>query len=148
MKGWEACEIPILAVRLILGWKQRLGVIRAVNVCYGVLRAEDITAKAIGIVAVVPCFLTLCQAGQETIEYAKIRNVKTLSGVVIDPAGAPIVQVRVLEMSDDWKTEPRSTMTDAQGRWSLPPNPGSKAYRIRFVEDGFDQVWLPVRLTK
>ena len=90
--------------------------------------------------------LATCHAGQEVLEYAKVKKVGTLSGVVTDQTGAPIPGTQVSEMSDDWKTELRSTSTDAQGRWSLLPRSGIKSYRIRFAKDGFNQVWVRLRI--
>jgi hypothetical protein len=104
--------------------------------------------KIVATIAVVICFLTTCPAGQETVEYAKVRNAANLSGVVSDQSGAAIPQVRVFEMSDDWRSELRSTTTDAQGRWSLSPTVNGATYRIQFTKDGFNTVRIRVRVTK
>jgi carboxypeptidase family protein len=104
--------------------------------------------KIVATIAVVICFLTVCQAGQETVEYAKVRNAANLSGVVSDRSGAAIAQVRVFEMSDDWSAELRSTTTDSQGRWSFSPTVNGATYRIQFIKDGFNTVRIRVKVTK
>ena len=104
--------------------------------------------KIVATIAVVICCLTVSHAGQETIEYATVRNAATLSGVVSDETGAAIPQVRVFEMSDDWSAQLRSTTTDAQGRWSLSPTIMGATYRIQFIKDGFNRVRIRVKVTK
>jgi len=113
------------------------------QLCYQMLIVKILTA-----VAVVLCFLTWCEAGNEIVEYAKVRDVGSLAGVVSDPVGAPIAEVRTCEMSGDWKTELACTTTDAQGHWALPSVTQSNVHQIQFVKDGFNQVRVRVRLKR
>lgn len=106
------------------------------------------TVKAIVRIAAVFCFLTICYANESTIEYPKIRNAVELSGVVLDQAGAPISDVRVSVMSDNWSTELRSTATDSQGRWSFTPTERGKTYQIQVRKLGFRVVRIHVKITK
>ena len=102
--------------------------------------------KIITTVALVLAFLSWCEAGNEVIQYAKVRDVQSLSGVVADSSGAPIAGAIVCEMSGGWKTQLGCTETDPQGRWSLKPIGKAKTYEIRFAKGGFHQVWMRLRL--
>jgi len=104
--------------------------------------------KTVVNIAVLLCLLTTCGAGTEVIQYAKTRNVRTLSGSATDTTGAAIPDVQVCTMSHRWKVQLQCTTTDSQGRWSLPPLPNANTYELRFVKDGFDQVWIRVRVTQ
>jgi len=98
--------------------------------------------------AVLLCLVATCEAGQEIVQYAKIRKVVSLSGTVTDATGAAIPEVRVCEMSPKWKTELQCTNTDSEGRWLLAIRKGTMVYPLRLAKDNFNQVWIRVRLTK
>src|SRR3954469_4369190 len=65
------------------------------------------------------CLLGICEAGQEVVQYAKTRNLSSLSGTVVDRTGAAIPDAQVCTMSAGWKTELQCTTTDSDGRWAL-----------------------------
>jgi hypothetical protein len=113
-----------------------------------VILGYDVTVKAIVRIAAVFCLLTICYADESTIEYTKVRNAVELSGVILDQVGAPISEVRVSEMSDDWSTELRSTATDSQGRWSFTATETGKTYEIQLRKPGFHVVRIRVKVTK
>jgi len=97
------------------------------------------------------CILLLspCFANEEVVEIGNVQVARSLSGAVADPAGAPISGVEVIEVAADWHTTLRSTVTDAQGHWSLAPVPNQKVYYIRLVKgSGFNEVRFRVRLDK
>ena len=93
------------------------------------------------------CWLSICQAGQEVVQYAKTRKVSTLSGTVVDRTGATIPDTQVCSMSAGWKTDLQCTTTDSDGRWALSVKPKEKLYNLRFVKANFNQVWIKVRVT-
>ena len=95
----------------------------------------------------VVCLLGICEAGQEVVQYAKTRNVSTLSGTVVDTTGTAIPDVQVCSMSAGWKTNLRCTKTDSVGHWALPVRPKEKLYYLRFVKANFNQVWIKARVT-
>jgi hypothetical protein len=95
--------------------------------------------RAIRLALLVLVSVGYCVTGIETVQLPDQQS-KTLSGIVTDPIGATIANVRIVEVSPDWKTEIRSTITDAYGRWSRKLTPGKKLYYIRLVGPvGFDQ---------
>ena len=92
--------------------------------------------------------LTVCNADESVIEYARVQKAQNLSGVIRDQMGIPIPQVAVEEMSDDWSTVLQHTMTDAAGHWSLPVLPGHRIHSIRFLKSAFHQLRFRVELTQ
>lgn len=103
--------------------------------------------KAIATLSIVIGLLTSCAAQNTIIEYAKIRSAKSLSGSVNDKNGNPITDVRVRELSSDWKAQLRSTATDANGRWSLYPFVSGKTYCIEFSKPNFSITRIRVKIT-
>jgi len=67
--------------------------------------------------------LTICTTafgGYETVVISELQTAKALAGVVTDKNGEALSDVIVREISPDGKTTIRSTITDSEGRWSLP----------------------------
>ena len=93
------------------------------------------------------CLVGICGAGQEIIQYAKTRNVSTLSGKVVDTTDAAISGTQVCSMSAGWKTELQCTTTDSDGSWALSVRPKETLYFLRFVKANFNQVWIKARVT-
>lgn len=93
------------------------------------------------------CLLSICQAGNEVVQYSEPRNVSNLAGMVVDTTGAAIPYAQVCSMSGDWKMELQCTTTGSDGRWALPVKPKEKLYYLRFVKASFNQVWIKARVT-
>ena len=93
------------------------------------------------------CTSVFLPAQIEVVEYAKTRNISTLSGTVVDTTGAAISDAQVCSMSAGWKTELQCTTTDSGGRWALPVRPKETLYFLRFVKATFNQVWIKARVT-
>jgi len=92
--------------------------------------------------------LTVCNADEGVIEYARVQKAQSLSGLIRDPTRAPIPQVAVDDMSDDWSAVLQHTVTDAAGHWSLPVLPERRTHCIRFLKPAFHQLRLRVQLTR
>jgi hypothetical protein len=98
-------------------------------------------------VLILGCCLPLGLSAQNTVvEWARIQKIKSLSGWVHDPSGAPVPSVRVQEFGPGWETSLRESKTDENGNFSLPPVPGRKIYYLQFSVDGFNPVRLRVQL--
>jgi hypothetical protein len=85
-------------------------------------------------------------AQYQTVEISNIQVAKTLTGTVVDPVDSAVPGVQVLELSSDWQTVLRTTTTDGNGKWSLPPMAGQQIYYLRFVANGFDPLQVRVKL--
>ena len=94
--------------------------------------------------------LSPCFAGVEIIEIGNVQFSKTLGGIVADTTDSPLADVQVIEVAADWQTTIRSTMTDTEGRWSLPPVPNQSIYFLRFITKQccFNEVRCRVKLNK
>jgi hypothetical protein len=100
-----------------------------------------------GIIATCVLLLCPCFANEEIVEIGNVQVAKSLSGTVTDTTDAPIIGVQVIEVTTDWHTTLRNTVTDAQGHWSLAPVANQKVYCIRLVKGGgFNEVRFRVRL--
>ena len=86
------------------------------------------------------------KAQAQIIEIAQVQLADSLSGLVQDPAGAPIPKVIVQEFSPDWKRSLRSTQTDKRGVFSLAPVHGRRVYYLRLSADGFNPLRVRVQL--
>jgi hypothetical protein len=64
---------------------------------------------------------TTAFAGYERVVISELKTSKSLAGVVTDTNGEALPDVLVREVSPDGKNTIRSTTTDSEGRWSLPP---------------------------
>lgn len=83
---------------------------------------SEVASKMIRSLAISLLLSTLtftCSANESIIEYARIQKAQTLTGVIRDPAGVPIPDVAVEEMSGDWTTVLQRTITDKEGRWII-----------------------------
>ena len=105
--------------------------------------------KILGIIIASVLLLSTCLANEEVVEIGNVQVAKSLSGTVTDPVDAPVPGVQVIEVKSDWKTMVRSTVTDANGQWSLAPVPHQKVYYIRLIKGGgFNELRFHVRLDR
>jgi hypothetical protein len=70
--------------------------------------------------------------GRSIVEYRDVQTVVSLAGGVYDPADAPMAGVLVEEFRSDWKIALRSTETDQQGHFVMPPVRGRKTFFLQF----------------
>lgn len=103
--------------------------------------------RAIAILRIGAALLAVGYADESVVEYAHFQKAQSLSGVMRDQTGAPIPQVAVEEMSDDWSKVLQQTTTDVAGHWALPVLPGRRIHNIRFRRYAFHQLRLRVILT-
>lgn len=104
--------------------------------------------RPIARLSIVLGLLTSCAAQNTIVAYTQTRSAKSLSGSVDDQSGSSLTDVRVREMSCDFKAEVRSTTTDANGRWSLYPFVSGKTYCIEFNKPNFNTERIRVKITK
>ena len=76
--------------------------------------------------------ISLHAQGVSTIEYKDVQVVLSLAGVAYDPAASPMAGVLVEEFSSDWKLALRSTESNQQGHFVMPPVKGRKIYFLQF----------------
>ena len=102
------------------------------------------------LLAIASLLLSPCFAGVEIVEIGNVQFTKTLGGIVADPVDSPLADVQVIEVTSDWQTTIRSTRTDAEGRWSLPPVSGQGVYFFRFITKQccFNEVRCRMKLNK
>jgi hypothetical protein len=90
-------------------------------------------------------------AGVEIVEIETVQVVRTISGVVRDPGGAPIPGATVTEVSPDWKTAIQSTTTNADGTFAIGPRDRKKVYHLKISFDkspDFNPLIVHVRLSR
>lgn len=103
--------------------------------------------RSIAISVLITALVATCFADESIIQYARIQKAKNLAGVVRDEVGAPLPEVAVEEMSDDWTAVLQQTTTDNEGRWSLSVRPERKIHNIRLKKSTFHQLRFRVSLT-
>lgn len=90
-----------------------------------------------------------CLAGAQyaTVEIEKVQVVKSMSGVVRDTSGAPIVGATVAEVSADWKTVIQSTVTDTNGNFTLPPMNKRRIRHLMISMNNFNPLVVHVKVS-
>ena len=106
----------------------------------------------------VPAFVLLSiilLAGQvqaaEEIAVLRLQRAKCLCGIVTYVSGDPVPGAQVEEFSKDWKgTLLRSTETDSEGRFTLPPVKDRKVYyfQISLRKPGVNPLRVSVQLSR
>ena len=99
---------------------------------------------AVGLIGVA----TPAVAGREIVEIGKVQVVKGVSGIVRGPNGDPVEGATVAEVSADHKTVLRSVTTDKNGRFTLAPEPGKRAYHLMVSRYGFNELLVHVRISR
>jgi hypothetical protein len=100
------------------------------------------------VIVVLLCLPVIISAQYQVVEIADVQFVKSLSGVVQDPAGSPMESVLVQEFSPDWRTVLRTSKTDNHGRFSLAPLQGRKIYCLQLSTSGFDPLRVRVQVDR
>jgi Carboxypeptidase regulatory-like domain len=102
--------------------------------------------KAIAMTALLLCSSSPIRAQAQTVEVADLQLASSLSGLVQDPAGTPIPNALVQELSSDWKRPLRSTQTDPHGVFSLTPIHGRRVYYLQLSARGFNPLRVRVQV--
>jgi hypothetical protein len=84
--------------------------------------------------------------GVITVEIQNVQLVRSLAGVVCDPADSPMAGVLVEEFSSDWKETLRLTTTDATGSFALAPIKGRGIYYLQLTFKGFNPLRVRVKV--
>ena len=103
--------------------------------------------RSIAISLILAVLVATCFADESIIEYAGIQKAQNLAGVIRDGLRAPIPEVAVEEMSDDWTKVLQRTTTDKEGRWSLSVLQERRIHNIRFMKNAIHQLRVRVSLT-
>lgn len=82
------------------------------------------------------------------IEVEKVQVVKSVSGVVSDASGALITGATVAEVSADRKTVIQSTVTNANGVFSLPPPCDGRIHHLMVSMKNFNPLLVHVKVSK
>jgi carboxypeptidase family protein len=102
--------------------------------------------KAIALTALLLCSSSPIRAQAQTVEIADLQLASSLSGLVQDPAGTPIPNAIVQELSSDWKRQLRSTQSDSSGIFSLAPVQGRRVYYLQLSARGFNPLRVRVQV--
>ncbi len=86
--------------------------------------------------------------GVVIIEIENVQLVRSLAAVVHDPAGFPMAGVLVEELSSDWKTTLRSTMTDPMGAFAFVPVKGRDVYYFQLTLKEFNPLRVRVKVDR
>ncbi len=90
----------------------------------------------------------LVQANEEIVEF-RLQRARCLCGVVT-VSGNPVKNAKVEEFGPDWKEMLRSTDTDAEGRFTLPPIKGRKIYYLQISAraTGVKPLRIPIKVVR
>jgi Carboxypeptidase regulatory-like domain len=102
--------------------------------------------KAIAVTALLLCSSSPIRAQAQTVEIADLQLSSSLSGLVQDPAGTPIPNAMVQELSSDWKRQLRSTQSDSIGVFSLAPVQERRIYYLQVSARGFNPLRVRVQV--
>lgn len=86
--------------------------------------------------------------GVDTVEIQKIQVVRSVSGIVTDPSGAPITGAVVAELGADGKTVLRTVETDKAGHFNLRQRPSQRIYSLRISMNGFDPLIVHLKTSR
>jgi hypothetical protein len=93
------------------------------------------------------CFAVQTDAQNQIVELADVKLAKSLSAIVQDPTGYPIPKVLVQEFTEDWKTELRTSTTDARGHFSFSTT-GRKIYYVQLSMPGFNPLRVRIQVDR
>ena len=108
---------------------------------------KNVLTRLLVLLPVMAIFAASALAGVEVIEIQKIQVAKAMSGVVSDPSGAPIAGATVAEVSADRKTVIQSTITDANGNFTLPRTHKNKVYHLMVSMKNFNPLVVHVKVS-
>ncbi len=93
-------------------------------------------------------FAALAQAARETIVLEEPQRAQEVEGVVLDPAGEPIPDMKVTDCAKGWGTALRSTTTDSKGQFRFTRQRGKSVYYLSFEHPMFNPLRLKLKLDK
>ena len=73
--------------------------------------------RAIAIALICAFFVTSARAVRELVVIEELQPAQRVEGVVLDPSGAPIPNMRVTDRTEKWVAVLRSTTTDSNGHF-------------------------------
>lgn len=84
--------------------------------------------------------------GVAMVEIGNVQLARSLTAVVHDSGGSPIVGVLVEELSSDWKESLRSTKTDAAGIFTFTSVRGRDIYYFQLTFKNFNPLRVRVKI--
>ncbi|HTX77941.1 MAG TPA: carboxypeptidase-like regulatory domain-containing protein [Terracidiphilus sp.] len=87
-------------------------------------------------------------AQNQTVVYAKVFSVQSLSGIVQDEAGKPIRGAKVEELTDGWKATLSVVLTDEKGFFLIQTHQRHTLHYLRFTMPNFNPVLIKVRASR
>jgi hypothetical protein len=82
-------------------------------------------------------------AVREIVQIEKPFHSKTLSGIVLDPSGAPVAGVEINDCDDEFKQVMGTVTSDAKGSFSFRNTHRGTTHYLSFTARGFN----PLRIT-
>lgn len=93
-------------------------------------------------------FATCASAVREFVILEEPLPAQRVEGVVLDPAGEPIPNMKVSDCTPEWTAARRSTTTDSKGRFRLSQQHGKSIYYLRVDHRLFNPLGLKVQLDR
>lgn len=93
-------------------------------------------------------FVTSAKAVRELVVIEELQPAQQVEGVVLDPSGAPIPDMKVTDRSEQWVAILRSTTTDSKGHFRFARQRGKTVYYLRFDHAAFNPLELRLKLDK
>jgi len=99
--------------------------------------------------AIMLTFLAISASGvREFVILEEPLPAQRVEGIVLDPSGAPIADMRVSDCTPEWAAVLRTTTTDHEGRFHLSRQGGKSVYCLRFDHPLFNPLGLKLKLEK
>lgn len=76
----------------------------------------------------------------------ELQPAQQVEGVVLDPSGAPIPDMTVTDLSEQWVAILRSVTTDSKGHFRFARQRGKVVYYLRFDHPAFNPLALRLKV--
>ncbi len=91
---------------------------------------------------------TSASAVREFVVLEEPLRAQRVEGIVLDPADAPVADVKVSDCTPGWTSVLRTTTTDRRGRFHLSRQAGKSVYHLRFDHPLLNPLGLKLKLDK
>jgi hypothetical protein len=104
--------------------------------------------RAIAVALICAFFVISAKAVRELVVIEEPRLAQRVEGAVLDPSGAPIPDMTVIDCTEGWAAVLRTTTTDSKGYFHFRPQHGKSAYYLHFEHALFNPLQLRLKLDK